>query len=163
MSSGYNRMKFQNSSDIKQLAEERFLAFLKEQGARKTPERMATLRCVYEMVGHFEVDQLYAKLLKESPGISRATVYNTLELLLRAKLVMKLQFGENRAYYERTIGAKQHDHLICNQCQQLLEFCDPGIQQIKDQMGEILQFHITHHTLILYGDCKKKSCPNLMK
>ncbi len=147
--------------DIANIAEQRFLQFLRERGARRTPERIATLRKVYEMKSHFEVEQLHAELQKTIPGISLATVYNTLELLLKANLVMRLQLGENRTYYERMLGSKQHDHLYCNQCRRIIEFCDPGIQQIKDQMGAILQFEISRHSLLLYGDCRRVNCPNL--
>ena len=85
--------------------------------------------------------------------MSRATVYNTLELLVNCDLVSKNQFSKNLAQYEKSYGYKQHDHLICVDCSKVLEFCDPRIQQIKSIMGEILHFKITHHSLNLYGKC----------
>ncbi len=148
--------------DLQKIAEERFLSYLKKEGARKTPERMSILKMVYEMEGHFEVEELFRACRIDSPGISLATVYNTLELFLDAQLVMKLQFGDARTYYERLIGAKQHDHLMCNQCHQIIEFCAPSIQPVKTQMGEVLGFDITRHALTLHGDCMKEDCPNRM-
>jgi len=83
--------------------------------------------------------------------VSRATVYNTLDLLLDAGLVVKHQFGKNLALYEKAYGYRQHDHLICNNCNKILEFCDPRIQQIRSTMGDLLQFDIENHSLHLFG------------
>jgi Fur family ferric uptake transcriptional regulator len=85
--------------------------------------------------------------------VSRATVYNTLELLVSCDLVKKHQFGKNLAQYEKSYGYKQHDHVICADCSKVVEFCDPRIQQIKNMVGELLNFEITHHSLNLYGIC----------
>jgi Fur family ferric uptake transcriptional regulator len=85
--------------------------------------------------------------------VSRATVYNSLELLVNCDLVKKHQFGKNLAQYEKSYGYKQHDHLICINCNKVLEFCDPRIQQIKDIMGDLLKFRVIHHSLNLYGEC----------
>ncbi len=90
--------------------------------------------------------------------VSRATVYNTLELLVSCDLITKHQFGKNLAQYEKSYGFKQHDHLICLECSEVLEFCDPRIQQIKAMMGDILEFEVTHHSLNLYGKCNKVVC-----
>jgi Fur family ferric uptake transcriptional regulator len=89
----------------------------------------------------------------QSYRVSRATVYNTLELLVHCDLVKRHQFGKNLAQYEKSFGFKQHDHVICLDCGKVLEFCDPRIQQIKTMMGELLHFKITHHSLNLYGHC----------
>ena len=83
--------------------------------------------------------------------VSRATVYNTLDLLLECELVTKHQFGKNIAQYEPAVGNKQHDHLICNECNRVIEFCDPRLGQIQKMMGEILHFDITNHSLNLFG------------
>jgi Fur family transcriptional regulator, ferric uptake regulator len=90
--------------------------------------------------------------------VSRATVYNTLDLLVECDLVSKHQFGKNMAQYERSYGYKQHDHLICTDCHRVLEFCDPRLQNIQNTVGEILNFNVMHHSLILYAACKKDSC-----
>ena len=92
--------------------------------------------------------------------VSRATVYNTLDVLVDCDLVTKHQFGKNLAQYEKSYGFKQHDHLICNDCNKVLEFCDPRIYNIQKMVGEMLQFNIDHHSLILYGNCTKEVCDN---
>ena len=85
--------------------------------------------------------------------VSRATVYNTLDLLVNCDLVRKHQFGKNLAQYEKSYGFKQHDHTICVDCGKVVEFCDPRIQNIKTMIGDLLNFRITHHSLNLYGVC----------
>ena len=57
--------------------------------------------------------------------------------------------------FEKSYAYKQHDHLICEDCEHVFEFCDPRIQQIQSMMGELLKFNITHHSLNLYGKCKE--------
>ena len=86
--------------------------------------------------------------------VSRATVYNTLELLVNCDLIVRHQFDQKLAQYEKSYGYKQHDHLICADCSKVIEFCDPRIQQIKNMMGDILKFNITNHSLTLYGNCQ---------
>ncbi len=131
-----------------------FSAHLEQHSFRKTPERFAILEEIYKRTDHFDAEALYIHMKNQNYRVSRATVYNTLELLVNCDLVKKHQFGKNLAQYEKSYGFKQHDHLICVDCGKVLEFCDPRVQQIKDMMGEILNFKVTHHSLNLYGKCE---------
>ena len=92
--------------------------------------------------------------------VSRATVYNTLDVLVDCDLVTKHQFGKNLAQFEKSYGNKQHDHLICTDCHKVMEFCDPRIQSIQNMVGEMLNFSVMHHSLIFYGNCNKENCQN---
>lgn len=130
-----------------------FNAHLEANQLRRTPERFAILEEIYRNTEHFDAEGLYIHMKNNNYRVSRATVYNTLELLVNCDLVRKHQFGKNQAQYERSYGYKQHDHLICLDCGSVIEFCDPRIQQIKDMMGDILKFKIHHHSLTLYGEC----------
>lgn len=146
-------VKEEVSERILQEALSIFNGYLEGNQLRKTPERFAILEEIYRSPDHFDAEGLYIHMKTNNYRVSRATVYNTLELLVQCELVRKHQFGKNQAQYERSHGYKQHDHLLCLDCGKVIEFCDPRIQQIKDMMGDILKFRVKHHALTLYGDC----------
>lgn len=138
-----------------------FAAFLKKRNQRQTPERFAILDAIYAADDHFDADELYLRLKQDGVRVSRATVYNTLDLLVECDLVVRHQFGKKQATYERAYSYWQHDHLICIDCNELFEFCDPRIQSIQEMVAEIYQFDVKHHSLNLYGHCLRENCPNL--
>jgi Fur family ferric uptake transcriptional regulator len=138
-----------NIEEVKEI----FNRHLTEQKMRKTPERYAILEEIYSRNDHFDAEALYIHMKTQNYRVSRATVYNTLDLLVTCDLVKKHQFGDNLAKYEKSLGYRQHDHLICNDCGKILEFCDPRVQQIKNMMGDLLNFEVTSHSLNLYGNC----------
>ncbi|NQW43378.1 MAG: transcriptional repressor [Bacteroidetes bacterium] len=129
-----------------------FTSYLEKKKQRKTPERYAILDEIYTNKTHFDVETLYVQMKKRNYQVSRATVYNTLDLLLDCSLVKRHQFGQNIAMYEQSYGFRQHDHLICLNCNKVLEFCDPRIHQISTTMGGLLGFTVSHHSLHLYAN-----------
>jgi Fur family ferric uptake transcriptional regulator len=88
--------------------------------------------------------------------VSRATLYNTIDLLIDCHLVRKHQFGQTTAHYERAYQNQQHDHIILAESNEVLEFCDPRIQSIKATLEEIFGIEIEHHSLNFYGRRKEK-------
>ena len=137
-----------------QEVKQRFATHLERSKQRKTPERFAILEEIYRRTDHFDAESLYIHMKTQAYRVSRATVYNTLELLVNCDLVTRHQFGSNVARYERAHGRRQHDHIICTKCGRVLEFCDPRVQQIKDTMAELMDFDVDSHALNLYGTCR---------
>ncbi len=130
-----------------------FRNYLKANKHRQTPERFMVLEEIYRADGHFDADDMYFRMKNIGYRVSRATVYNTLDLLLECGLVQRHQFGKNQSIYERAYGYRQHDHMICNNCGKVIEFCDPRLQEIKNMMEKIHGFTIDGHSLQLYGTC----------
>lgn len=143
-----------NLALVKEEVKRIFIDFLEKKGQRKTPERYAILDEIYSKKAHFDVDTLFIQMKNRNYQVSRATVYNTLDLLMECGLVIKHQFGQNLAQFEQAYGYKQHDHMICNVCGKVTEFCDPRISQTEKMMGELLNFDIEHHSLNLFGNPK---------
>ncbi len=134
-----------------------FTEYLKENRYRRTPERYAILNAIYSINGNFEICDLLQMLEKEKFRVSRATVYNTITLLINANLVIHHQFG-NTSKYERCYGSEK-GHMICTKCGKVTEINNINIKETIT--ANIKKFHLTHYSLYLYGICNR--CRQAMK
>lgn len=140
-------------------AENYFRNFLKEENNRITPERFEVLEYALEYDGHFGADELFILMKNSKSRVSRATVYNTLELLVQCNLLSKRNFGDNISRYESNFKRQQHDHLICVECGKIVEFTDARILSIPESVCKDLGFELDSYSFNIFARCKnKKSC-----
>ena len=149
-------MAHQAPEETIQLVKQIFRTYLKERNQRQTPERFMVLEEIYRSDGHYDADDIFFNMKKAGTRVSRATVYNTLDLLIECGLVQRQQFGKNQYYYERSYAYQQHDHMICRECGVVIEFCDPRILEIQNLMEKIHDFEVDGHSLHLFGRCNDR-------
>lgn len=140
--------------NIKETVKQMLTEYLQKNGHRKTPERYAILDMIYTIKGHFDIDTLYH--LMEDEGqfrVSRATLYNTIILLLDANLVIRHQFG-NSSQYERAYKNETHHHMICTECGKVTELEDENLKKAIVET-KLKKFTASHYSLYIYGVCSK--------
>ncbi len=134
-------------------AQARFETFLRGRQLKLTGERRGLLAAVFAQAHHFDADQLHMSLRGQGEDISRATVYRTLDLLVQSGLVRKSSFGDQHAHYEAVRHDEHHDHLICLNCQTIIEFYRPDLEALQDAICEEHGFQALHHSPQIFGLC----------
>jgi Fur family ferric uptake transcriptional regulator len=139
-----------------QLAQEILTQYLRtRQNSRATTARFAVLDAVLETQGHFDADNLYYRLTSKGVRISRATVYNTLQLLMECGLVAKYRFAADSSRYEKVFGKPHHHHLVCLECGEITEFVDEKLERIQEEVCAAKQFKPQSYTMQVFGSCAK--------
>lgn len=140
--------------EIKKILEK----YLRSNNLRRTKEREIILEEIYNYSKHFTIEELYIFLKNKGYKISRATVYNTIDVLLQCGLIKRHLFDQRSVYYEKSYRVSQHDHIICKNCGEIIEFCDPRLNTLISDLANIYNFQIISHELYLFAICKK--CKN---
>lgn len=131
-----------------------FHTYLKRRGLKLTPERRDLFQEIFRRHEHFEVDELLFRLKKGGRKISRATIYRGLDLLVNAGLVGRVRVGEEGYRYERLNAGEHHDHMICIGCGRIIEFYEPRIEALQDQVCARQSFRAVTHSHQIRGYCR---------
>ncbi|MCA9240668.1 MAG: transcriptional repressor [Planctomycetales bacterium] len=136
--------------------QERFEEYLQSKGKRTTQQRRTLVDCVFAKHEHFDADELLAWISQheQGAGVSRATVYRTLDELVEAGLLRKMELA-GRAVYEHDYGYPQHDHLYCQECRKLIEFHSDEFTELRNAVAAEHRFRVTGHRLIITGVCQE--------
>ena len=131
----------------------KFRAYIKAQGLRKTPERETIIEEIFSIHDHFDVDELFLRLRNKKKRISKASLYRTIPLLIESGLIKEVFFDNGHLHYEQIYGHKHHCHLRCANCGKIVEFADDTVAKIQDRISKKYGFVITAHRFELIGYC----------
>jgi Fur family transcriptional regulator, ferric uptake regulator len=142
-----------NTDNVK----ERFSSFLKSQGHRITNERLLVLESLCSDESHIDAENLFIKMRGKGLKVSRATVYNTLQLLLQSNLIKRSHFGETHLHYEPALSEKQHHHIVCSNCGKVEEFSSEILNKIQVDICDRYKYKFVSSAFQITGVCKKCS------
>jgi Fur family ferric uptake transcriptional regulator len=134
---------------------ERFLKFLRDNGYLVTRQRRRIAEVIFISKGHLSVEDIQALLRERKISASIASIYRTLDVLIKSGLVVQHRFGKRFKRFEALREDKHHDHLICTNCNKVLEFKNDAIEKLQLQVAREHNFTITTHKLDIYGLCSK--------
>ena len=136
-------------------AKDILVEYLRQKKLRPTRERFLLLNEIMRTNGHFDADKLHATVNAKGGNVSRATVYNTLDLLVDCGLISRYRFGENHSRFEKAFGRPRHDHLICLECGDIIEFVNQKLEKIQEEVCSARKFKPHNATLQIFGVCAK--------
>lgn len=132
-----------------------FNRFLRENNLKVTRERRLILKELTYASTHLDAEELLLRLRKRGEKVSRATIYRTFDLLTRASLISKSDFGHNHFHYEKSIGSERHDHMICSDSGEVIEFKDDRLDSLLKEICDDNGFEMQHRSLQVFGRIKK--------
>ena len=127
---------------------------LKNEGLRYTLQRQIVWDEICKTDDHRDAEDIYFKIKTSGQKVSRATVYRTIDVLVKNNLVRKLELGDGRNRYENKLDSSHHDHIVCIQCGRIDEFMDENIEKLQDEIAKKYQFNIVRHIHQLFGLCR---------
>lgn len=130
-----------------------FNEFLRKKGLKNTSQRMTILETFLKSKSHYSTEDLYLKLRKDHPRIGYATVHRTLKLFAESGIAVELNFGDGQTRFEPLDAEEHHDHLVCTRCGSIIEFEEPRIERLQEEIATKYNFKIKSHRHELYGLC----------
>lgn len=140
--------------EVSQSPENKFREYLasRPKPQRFTEQQRDMIRYIFSQHHHFDAEQLITDMKASGSGVSRATIYRNLTKLVDAGLLRKLETG-TRTYFEHDYGYPQHEHLLCQVCNKMIEFQNPAIDTVIRDVAAKHHFQSAGHTLIIRGTC----------
>jgi Fur family ferric uptake transcriptional regulator len=135
--------------------EREFESFIRKKGLKLTSQRRRILKRVFTTDRHFTAEEIHEAFRRGRNDVSRATVYRTLSLLVEGGFIDMLELGGDTKRYEHILDREHHDHLLGVRCGAVVEFQEPRIEALQDEVARRHTFRITSHSLRLFGTCKK--------
>ncbi len=129
-----------------------FRNLLKKKGMRHTPERESIIEEILSSTDHFDVDELFIRM-KKNTGVSKASIYRTIPLLIEAGLISEVFLEDGHMHYEPVYGRGHHCHLRCKKCRKVIEFSDSRLDEIEADIGQQFDFFPDSHRLEILGLC----------
>ena len=132
-----------------------FNEYVRRQGLKNTSQRVTILETFLGSKSHYSTEELYLKLRKKNPKIGYATVHRTLKLFAECGIAIEVDFGDGQTRFEPLNVDQHHDHLVCTNCGLIIEFTNPQIENLQQQVAAQYNFTIERHRHELYGLCSK--------
>ncbi len=136
-----------------------FREFIRSQGLRQTQERESIVLEIFRLKDHFDVDELFLRLVAQGKKISKASIYRTLPLLVACGLIREVNYEEGHWHYEQIYGRPHHCHLRCSQCGAMIEFEEPLMATVEEKLAKTYGYQITKHVLEVHGRCPRCQTP----
>jgi Fur family ferric uptake transcriptional regulator len=137
-------------------AKRRFMDFLEQKNLRMTAQRQAIIDSAFSTDKHFTAEQLLDWSRKKDASVSRATVYRTLPLLTESGLVREMDFGKDYKFYDPNYAEHpHHNHIICQDCEKIVEFESEKIEKIENEISQRLGFSVKTHRLQITASCEE--------
>ena len=133
---------------------------LHKENRRYTQQRQEVWDEICSTNEHRDAEDIYNSLRKRQTNVSRATVYRTIDVLVKNNLVRRLDLGDGRSRFENKMGIAHHDHIVCLDCRKIVEFMNEDIEEIQEQVAKEMGFEIVRHVHQLFGNCLDEKCPN---
>ncbi|MEY2600039.1 MAG: hypothetical protein RLZZ244_1999 [Verrucomicrobiota bacterium] len=139
---------------MEEAVRERIYEFLQSSGLRRTGQRDAIIEAAFSHTDHYTAEELLVRAREIEPSVSRATVYRTLPLLVESGLLRELDLGKEQMFYDPNyIGNPKHSHLICLDCNRIVEFEDRNIDTLENCITKRLGFSPATKTTRIEAHC----------